>query len=255
MSPRLKFAIEAVRQAGDSTLDIFRNGAEFDLKQDSSPVTLADTHAEQLLRASITQQFPNEAILGEEQGATGQGNNRWIIDPIDGTKSFIAGVPLYATLLSFEENGEPILGVCYFPALKEMLYAERGSGTFFNGKSVHVSQRSAISGSILACGGPKSMVQHGRWEAFDRMSAIALTTRTWSDAYGHALVATGRADAMIDPIVSRWDVSPMKIIVEEAGGRFTDFRGQEAFLKGDFDLEAISSNGVIHKRILEEYAN
>lgn len=253
MSPRLSFALDAARKAGDSTLVHFRNRVGWELKGDSSPVTVADREAEQILRDEIDSAFPGESILGEEQGLTGTGSSRWIIDPIDGTKSFVAGVPLYATLLAYEVNGVPEIGVCYFPALGEILYAERGGGAFFNGSPCAVSSRSTVSGSILACGGPTSMIKFGRWDGFARLSTSALTSRTWSDAYGHALVATGRVDAMLDPVVSRWDLSAIRVIIEEAGGKFTDFAGGDPFVKGDFELEAVSSNGLIHAEVLEAF--
>jgi histidinol phosphatase-like enzyme (inositol monophosphatase family) len=253
VTSRLRFALDAVRKAGLSTLEYFQSGVAVEYKSDASPVTIADKNAEAILRAEINREYPGETILGEEQGLTGTGNTRWIIDPIDGTKSFICGVPLYATLLSYELEGVPVLGVSYFPALDEMVYAEQGSGCFLNDRQVYVTKRNSIEGGFLASGGPNSMVKHQRWKAFEEMSTRAVATRTWSDAYGHCLVATGRVDAMIDPIVSRWDLSAIKIIVEEAGGRFTDFSGGDPFDKGDFGLEAISSNGYIHDEILQEY--
>lgn len=253
MSPRLRFALDAVRKAGDSTLDHFQKGVAVELKSDHSPVTIADKNAEAILRAEIEREYPGDAILGEEQGLTGSGNTRWIIDPIDGTKSFVCGVPLYATLLSYEVEGIPELGIAYFPALNEMVYAERGLGCFFNEQPAKVTSRTSTIDGFLACGGPNSMVKYGRWKGFEELSKQALATRTWSDAYGHCLVATGRVDAMIDPIVSRWDLSAIRVIVEEAGGRFTDFNGGDPFAKGDFGLEAISSNGLIHEEILQVY--
>lgn len=225
-----------------------------ELKADQSPVTIADKNAEQILRDEINRIYPGETILGEEQGLTGKGLTRWIIDPIDGTKSFIAGVPLYATLLSYEVQGVPELGIAYFPALNEMVFAAKGMGCFLDGNPVGVTKRETTKGSILACGGPKSMLEYGRWEGFAQLSAEAMATRTWSDAYGHCLVATGRIDAMIDPVVSRWDLSAIRVIIEEAGGRFTDFKGGDPFDIGDFGLEAISSNGHIHDQILQVYA-
>jgi histidinol phosphatase-like enzyme (inositol monophosphatase family) len=254
MTPRLEFAIQAVRAAGDSTLAHFRNRVGWELKGDSSPVTVADQEAEQLLRDALAKEFPGEAILGEEQGLTGEGTTRWIIDPIDGTKSFVSGVPLYATLLAYEVDGVPELGVCYFPALGEILYAERGAGAFFNGEPCKVSERGSVAGSILACGGPLSMIKHNRWNGFAKLSETTLSSRTWSDAYGHALVATGRVDAMLDPVVSRWDLSAIRVIIEEAGGKFSDFSGGDPFERGDFGLEAVSSNGLIHSEVLGHFS-
>jgi histidinol phosphatase-like enzyme (inositol monophosphatase family) len=247
MSPRLAFAIDSAYHAGRSTLAHFNTGVSVESKMDNSPVTVADRDAERMIRDDIAKIFPGEAILGEEEGGASEGD-RWVIDPIDGTKSFIAGVPLYATLLSFESDGEPQLGVCYFPALDEMLFAEKGGGAFWNGRPCRVSNRSQLSGSIISCGGHSSMVRAGRDENFGSIVGEALVTRTWSDAYGHALVATGRIDGMVDPIVSPWDISAMALIVRESGGMFTDFAGGAA-LAG----EAISSNGKIHEFLLEAF--
>lgn len=253
MSPRLAFAIEAAYRGGRSTLAHFRSGAEVERKSDDTPVTVADRVAERLIRSLIESAFPNDAILGEEEGGDTDARDRWVIDPIDGTKSFVSGVPLYSTLLAYEQDGVPILGVCYFPALDEMLYAEVGGGAFCNGRPCRVSTKSNLKDSVLACGGPRSMMQHGRWDGFAKLSDAALATRTWGDAYGHALVATGRVEAMVDPIVNRWDLSAVSVIVREAGGTFTDFRNGDPFAKGNEGLEAISSNGVLHEEILAAF--
>ncbi len=244
----MEFALDAAFQAGRSTLALFQTGPKVDTKVDRSPVTQADLDAETILRTAIEAAFPGEAILGEEQGLSGEGSSRWIIDPIDGTKSFIAGVPLYATLLSFEIDEIPQLGVCYFPALDEMLYAERGTGAFFNGRPCFVSAEQSLSHSVICIGSLCSLDRHGKLAGALRLSGQALATRSWSDAYGHALVATGRAAAMIDPVVSRWDLSAMSIIVEEAGGVFSDFSGR----KGIFE-EAVSASAALHATILEAF--
>ncbi|AIE84424.1 inositol monophosphatase family protein [Fimbriimonas ginsengisoli] len=255
MSPRLAFAVEAAYRAGRSTLAHFQAGVGVDLKADLSPVTVADRNAERMIRQAIAAVYPHDAILGEEEGGASDALDRWVIDPIDGTKSFVSGVPLYATLLSYEQDGQPILGVCYFPALGEMLYAERGQGCTLNGRPCRVSAKSDLPESVLACGGPKSMIKYGRWDGFATLSGQTLATRTWSDAYGHALVASGRIEAMVDPIVTRWDLSAIKILIEEAGGKFTDFRGGDPFTSAAAnDLEAVSSNGVLHEEILRAFA-
>src|SRR5688500_4641563 len=139
MSPRLAFAIDAAYRAGRATLAHFNTGTRVDRKADRSPVTAADLLAEEMIRAGIARHFPGDQILGAEGGGPARGD-RWVIDPIDGTKSFVAGVPLYATLVSFEQEGGPVAGVCYFPALDEMLYAERGAGAFWNGRPCRVSE-------------------------------------------------------------------------------------------------------------------
>jgi histidinol-phosphatase len=248
MSPRLAFALEAAFVAGRSTLGHFNTGVAVESKADSTPVTIADREAERLIRKSIEAKFPGESILGEEEGGDRTGSDRWVIDPIDGTKSFVCGVPLYATLLSYEQDGEPLLGVCYFPALNEMLYAERGTGAYWNGRLCRVSSNSDLASGYISSGSPGSMISYGRWDGFRRLIKATRGTRTWSDAYGHALVATGRVDAMIDPVVNIWDISSMAVIVREAGGTFTDFSGSEKL-----STEAISSNGALHNEILQAF--
>lgn len=252
MSPRLAFAIETAVKAGRGTLAHFQTGAAVDLKADASPVTVADRDAERLIREEIGRFYPNEPILGEEEGSEGIGDNCWIIDPIDGTKSFISGVPLYATLLSYEELGKPLIGVCYLPALDELLYAEVGFGAYWNGRQAKVSSKGELKGAVVSSGGHRSMDQLDHMPSFLRLAERTMATRTWSDAYGHALVATGRIEAMVDPTVSRWDISAMKVIVEEAGGKVTDFRnGDPLALQKHGKLEAISSNGLVHAELLE----
>jgi histidinol phosphatase-like enzyme (inositol monophosphatase family) len=248
MSPRLAFALEAAFKGGRSTLAYFNTGVEVEDKSDLSPVTIADRDAERLIRQQIASVYPHEAILGEEEGGE-QTPDRWVIDPIDGTKSFVCGVPLYATLLSYEQDGQPILGVAYFPALDELVYAELGKGAFWNGRPCRVSPKTNLSDSYLSSGSPGSMIEHGRWPGFEKLVKTSRASRTWSDAYGHMLVATGRVEAMIDPIVNPWDISAVSLIVREAGGRFTDFRGGESLAD-----EAISSNGVLHDEILRAFA-
>lgn len=248
MSPRLAFALETAHQAGRQTLSLFQTGAEVLIKDDATPVTQADREAEKLIRAAIQAKYPGETVLGEEQGLQGASDDRWVIDPIDGTKSFICGVPLYATLLSYEQAGEPVLGVCYFPALDEMVYAERGQGARWNGRAARVSGQSSLKGSRISSGSLASMKRYRRLDGLLSLSEDAILVRTWGDAYGHALVATGRIDMMLDPTVSRWDISAMSVIVREAGGRFTDFKGNDPLT-----TEAISSNGLLHAAAVEAF--
>lgn len=249
MSPRLRFAIETARLAGDSTLGLFRTGGEFELKGDQTPVTEADKGAEQIVRGRIQEHYPGEHILGEEEGGDSGTQDRWVVDPIDGTKSFVAGVPLYATLLSYEVGQEPVLGVAYFPALGELVYAEVGAGTFWNDEPCRVKDNSELAHAVVCCGGHKSLLKAGRWDGLAKLAESCLATRTWSDAYGHCLVATGRADAMIDPVVSRWDVSAIKVIVEEAGGSFTDFQGRPGLTD-----EAVSCQPMLRDLVLGAFA-
>lgn len=265
MSPRLTFAIDVAIQGGLSTLAHFQAGREIELKSDDSPVTVADREAERAMRAAIARAYPGEAILGEEEGSSGEGDSRWVLDPIDGTKSFVSGVPLYATLVAWESEREPVIGVCFLPALGELIYAERGSGALWVpfgrlpekpsaeavakiAEPAKVGEAAEIAGAIVSSGSMTSMARADRLKGFQILEGKAMAARTWSDAYGHALVATGRIAAMIDPIVARWDVSAMAVIVREAGGRFTDFRGLDELAE-----EAISSNGLVHEEVLEAF--
>lgn len=246
MSPRLAFALDAAVKAGRSTLAHFQTGVGFENKLDDTPVTVADKNAERLLRELIEKRYPDEAILGEEEGASGGGDDRWVIDPIDGTKSFICGVPLYATLLSYERAGASEIAVCYFPALNELLFAEKGQGAYWNGRTCRVSCRTDLKGAVIASSGYLGLTKRGWMDAYVKMASKAMAARTWCDAYGHALVASGRVDLMIDSNVKRWDISSMSLIVREAGGAFTDFLGRTEL--GD---NAISSNRLLHSQLLE----
>jgi len=227
MTSRLEFAVATAREAGQSTLALFRGDRGFGLKSDSTPVTAADTGAETLIRRRIAERFPSDAVLGEEEGGDTGADDRWVVDPIDGTKSFVAGVPLFGTLVAYEVDRSPVLGVAYFPALDETVWAALGEGCVWNGERCRVKSEDAWERAVVCCGGLASTAERGLSDAVVRMSRKTLATRTWCDAYGHALVATGRADAMIDPKVSRWDVSAMAVIVREAGGLFTDLDGLE----------------------------
>lgn len=216
-----------MRTAGDGTLLHFQQNAAVDLKGDDSPVTIADQNAERLMRQLLSEQFPGESVLGEEEGLTGSGDDRWVLDPIDGTKSFISGVPLYATLLSYEQAGQPILGVVYLPALGEMFWAERGGGAFCNGKQIQVSNETELKRVVMSTGSPTSLEKYNRLEGAMSIARQVMACRTWSDAYGHMLLASGRIQMMLDPVVSRWDISAVIPIVEEAGGVAMKFDGDK----------------------------
>jgi len=230
-SDYLQFALDAAWQAGRITLGHFQSGVgaarvRAARKRDNTPVTIADQQAEQKIRSLIEQYWPDHAIHGEEYGRT-QTSARytWTIDPIDGTKSFISGVPLYSTLLALLDGDEALLGVIHLPALDEMVYAARGEGCFWNGRSARVSKVDVLADAIALCSEMETLVEFGRLEAWQRIMAATYTQRTWGDGYGYALVATGRADVMADPALSPWDAGPLKVIIEEAGGAFTDWQG------------------------------
>jgi histidinol-phosphatase len=222
----LDFAVEVAWRAGRVTLAHYQTGVGVEAKADASPVTIADRDAERLARELIEDRFPGDGIVGEEFGETRpDAARRWILDPIDGTRSFIRGVPLYGVLLALEEEGETTIGVLHFPALGETVYAARGLGCWWNGRRARVSETDRIEDALVLTTDVELIEDEERAEAWDRLRGAAGLTRTWGDAYGYALVATGRAEAMLDPIVSIWDSAALRPVIEEAGGVFTDWAG------------------------------
>ncbi|MCL4802784.1 MAG: inositol monophosphatase family protein [Anaerolineae bacterium] len=246
----LQFALDAAWQAGRVTLSHFQTGLVAERKADNSPVTIADREAEQKLRQLITTRWPAHALIGEEFGAspgdeTGD-DYTWIIDPIDGTKSFVSGVPLYSVLLALVRDNEPLLGVIHFPGLNETVYAARGHGCYWNGRRSRVSGVSTLADAVMLASDLNTFAAFGREEAFQRLIKKTYIQRTWGDAYGYALVATGRAEVMLDPVMALWDCGPLQIILEEAGGTFTDWRGTPTIYGG----EAIATNGVLYEQVM-----
>lgn len=247
LQPFLEFALDAIFQSGQVTLGYFQTNLEIERKADASPVTLADKNAEQLLRRLVEERFPDHGIIGEEFGEhASDAEWTWIIDPIDGTKSFISGVPLYGCLIALVRNRQPVLGVMHFPALKETIYAAKGQGCFWNGRRTRVSHVSSLSDAVLLASEINLFDRAQRRAQFDRLVAGTLFQRTWGDAYGYALVATGRADIMVDPIMKVWDCAPMQVILEEAGGTFTDWRGEPTI----WASESVATNSKLYKDVL-----
>jgi histidinol phosphatase-like enzyme (inositol monophosphatase family) len=238
-------AVELTREAGRLTLEWFRNPAlAIERKGDGTPVTVADKAAERFLRAELGKRHPDDSILGEEEAAvTGSSGRRWVIDPIDGTKAFTHGVPLYSNLLALEDEHGPAIGVINLPALGETVYAGRGLGCFCDGEQVHVNDHASLDGAYVTT----SSFSPWDRDALDRFRANPdLSLRTWGDAYGYALVATGRLEGMVDPVVEYYDVAPMLVILPEAGGRFTDFSGAARADGGT----GVATNGRLHEDVL-----
>ncbi|MCG2766775.1 MAG: inositol monophosphatase family protein [Anaerolineae bacterium] len=223
----LDFATETAYLAGRLTLGYFQTGVRPDLKDDNSPVTVADRQAEELIRSRIEKRYPHHAIVGEEYGVKESegASHRWFVDPIDGTKSFIRGVPLYGVLIGLEIEGTVEVGVAYFPALEEMLAAASGEGCWWNGRRARVSEVATLEQSVVAHTNPASFSKYGRAEEWERFKQVAYSCRGWGDAYGHLLVATGRVELMLDPIMNAWDCGPFPPILKEAGGYFGDWQG------------------------------
>lgn len=223
----LDFAVEVAWRAGRVTLAGYQTGIVAEAKADDSPVTRADRDAERIARELIEARFPHDGIVGEEEGAVRPGaDRRWILDPIDGTRSFIRGVPLYGVLLALEEEGDAVLGVIHFPALDETVYAARGLGCWWNGRRALVSDTNTLGDAFVLTTDVENVYATGRAAGWDALRSRIGGWRTWGDCYGYALVATGRADAMLDPLMSIWDAAALAPIIEEAGGVFTDWDGR-----------------------------
>ena len=225
----LDFAVETAYLAGRLTLGYFQTGLRPDMKADDTPVTAADRASEQLIRSRIERQYPDHAIVGEEYGATGHDDAefRWFVDPIDGTKSFVRGVPLYAVLIGLEIAGKIEVGAAYFPALDEMVAAATGAGCWWNGRRARVSDVTNLRRATVSCSDVASFAAYGRGPAWERIQRETYFRAGWGDAYGYALVATGRIELMLDPIVADWDCGPFPVILREAGGYFGDWQGNE----------------------------
>lgn len=231
----LDFATETAWRAGQLTLGYFQTGIRPDFKPDDSPVTVADRRAEELIRREIEDAFPDHAIVGEEFGAEERegATHRWYIDPIDGTRAFVRGVPLYAVLIGLEVRGRCDVGVAYFPALGEMIAAATGEGCRWNGRPARVSPVAALKGGIVTHANAAAFTRHGRGPAWERLQRGAGFCAGWADAYGYLLVATGRAEVALDPIMSPWDCAPFPPILREAGGYFGDWDGNETIHAGE----------------------
>jgi histidinol-phosphatase len=243
---QLIFAVEVAWRAGRATLSRFQTGITARLKDDASPVTEADLAAERAARKLIQQRFPRDGIVGEEMGEVrSEAGRRWIIDPIDGTRSYIRGVPLYGVLLALEEAGRTVLGVIHLPALQETVYAARGVGCWWNGKRACVSSVNRMDQAMVLTTDVAAIVDHGRGGGWDRLLASGARSRTWGDCYGYALVATGRAEAMVDPILSIWDAAALPPIIEEAGGVISDWDGAPSHTNGNL----VATNGRLAEEI------
>jgi histidinol-phosphatase len=238
----LDFAVEVAWRAGLETLAHYQTGVAAETKPDASPVTAADRAAEATARRLIEARCPADAILGEEEGEAREGaDRRWIIDPIDGTRSFMRGVPLYGVLIAMEAGDDAVLGVMHFPALAETVYAARGLGCWWNGRRARVSAETRLENALVLATDIEGIERGGRGPGWDRLRHRAGLCRTWGDCYGYALVATGRAEAMLDPVLSLWDVAAVVPIVEEAGGAFTDWDG----MRGHRARSGIATNGAL----------
>jgi len=243
----LDFAVELARGAGTITLQYFRKQPETSTKADGSYVTIADRQAEDYLRKRIAERFPDDGVLGEEQGeSSGRSGRRWIVDPIDGTFAFVHGVPFYGVLIALEIDQQLVAGVVNIAALGEIVSAAKGVGCFLNGEPARVSTISRLQDALLLSTDFSACARYGFGRAAELLQRRAKTARTWGDCYGYVLVATGRADVMLDPVMNLWDCAPLLPIMEEAGGTFTDWRGVRTAAGGN----AIATNGLLFDEVM-----
>lgn len=225
----MDFAVQTAYEAGRLTLGYFGTGVRPEFKGDDTPVTVADREAEALIRRRIEARYPEHGIVGEEYGEkeVAGSSHRWFVDPIDGTKSFMRGVPLYGVLLGLEVDGAIVAGAAYFPGLDEMVCAAAEEGCYLNGRRTRVVETGTLARSIVSFTDAAGFERYGRGAAWQRIQAATYYRVGWSDAYGHALVATGRLELMLDPVMSPWDCGPFPVILREAGGYFGDWSGRE----------------------------
>jgi histidinol-phosphatase len=221
-------ATDIASRASKIALSYFRQAILIEMKENQTPVTIADKKTEEMIRAEISDAFPDHGILGEEFGhESKQSDFLWTIDPIDGTRSFIRGIPLFGTLLGLLKKGKPVLGVMILPALEETYSAAEGLGSYCNGVQCRVSSVTALENALVSCGDLPCFESAGKKKYVQSLMAKAELTRGYTDCFGHALVIRGSVDAMVDPIVSPWDIAPIACLVKEAGGGFCNMDGEE----------------------------
>ncbi|HEV7213881.1 MAG TPA: inositol monophosphatase family protein, partial [Chloroflexota bacterium] len=242
----LDLAVAAARAAGAVAMRYFEAELQIDTKADRTPVTQADREAEALIRRMISERYPDHRFLGEEMGGQAAAGAVWIIDPIDGTKNFIRGLPFFAVQLALHHNGVPVLGVSYAPVLDELLAAERGKGATYNGSTVHVSHVGGLAEAFVSHGGLDVFDKQGSASALLDLSRRVMSIRGHGDFYGYHLLARGKVDVMLEAQISPWDIAALRVIVTEAGGRFTDLDGASP----ELPASSLATNGLLHEEIV-----
>jgi len=241
----LRIARQAAVIAGEVIMPLYESALTVELKADRTPVTVADRRAEEAMRTFLERECPGHGVLGEEFGeSAGNGPYRWVLDPIDGTKSFIHHVPLFGTLVALERDGIPVAGVIACHAVGETIAAAEGEGAWLNGQPAHVSAESSLADATVSMTSFKRMPRYYP-KGFDALCDGAGLLRSWGDCYGYLLVASGRIEAMLDPVVNHWDVAALWPIIREAGGRLTTWSGEERVGES-----AVASNGAVHDELI-----
>jgi len=238
----MEAALEVARLGGAAALRHWRTGIAAEWKADGSPVTAADREAESVIREWIARRFPGDGVLGEELGETpSTTGRRWIVDPIDGTKAFLAGVPLWGSLVAVVEGERVLAGAAAFPAVAEDLAAAPGEGCWSGGVRCRVSGVADLARATVCITDLSGFTDPARHAGWDRLAAAARVGRTWGDCYGYLLVATGRAEAMLDTVMHDWDSACLQPIIVEAGGVFTDWDGRPT----PFGGSAVATNAAL----------
>jgi histidinol-phosphatase len=248
MSDDLDLALRLADLADAQTLAGFRDPAlQVEMKADHTPVTGIDRGVERAIREALAVERPDDRVVGEEFGGTEEtASRRWIVDPIDGTKNFVRGIPIFATLIALEQEGELTMGVASAPALGRRWWAERGGGAFADGRPIHVSAVDRVEDAHLCYTSVAGWEERGLGDRFLALTRRCGRTRGLGDFYQHVLVAEGAADLAVEPDVALWDLAALLVIVEEAGGRFTNLSGRRTAAGGS----AVSSNGLLHDEVL-----
>jgi histidinol-phosphatase len=238
----LEAVTDVSRLAGRVALRYFKQGMQVAIKSDGSPVTIADRNAEDAARTWISARFPGDGILGEEHGMSNtSARRRWFIDPIDGTKTFVRGVPLWGTMIAVAEGNDVIAGAIFCPVVDELVAAAAGCSCWWNGTRCSVSAESSLERATILATSERFRHNPHRAPLWQALGGRVAVTRTWGDCYGYLLVATGRAELMVDDRLSPWDTAPLLPIIREAGGVFSDWRGGSTLDGGD----AIASNAAL----------
>ena len=256
----LKIALKTAELAEENILKFYQNDVGVEWKADKTPVTIADKGTEELARKFWAKETPGFGVIGEEFGIESpDAEYQWVIDPIDGTKSFIHGVPLFGTLIGLYHKNVPIASVIRLPAMKSAVWAVNGGGAFLDGREVRASKVSQLSDALVLSGTVNTMEDKGFGEGFTKLRRSARLHRGWGDCYGYYLVAAGRAEIMVDPVVSLWDIAPFPLLMKEAGGKFSTIDGKTEL----FDVNgkptapiyegftSIATNGLLHDAALE----
>lgn len=237
----LEAVTEAATIAGRTALAHFKRGVQVETKADGSPVTIADVSAERAVREWLERRFPNDAVLGEELGDTAGTGRRWLIDPIDGTKSFVRGVPLWGSMVAVAEGSEVLAGAIFCPAADDLVAAANGLGCYWNGSRCQVSSCDRLSEATMLATSQNFRYNPARAVPWATLASQVAVARSWGDCYGYVLVATGRAELMADDRLSPWDLAALIPIIAEAGGVLTDWEGRSSLDATD----AVATNALL----------